>query len=48
MNEIEVFDKLTAIATPQFVLTFGEDSEQAIKIAEHININSLLMGMIYI
>lgn len=35
MNEIEVFDKLTAIATPQFALTFGDDSEQAIKIAEH-------------
>ncbi len=34
-NEIEVFDKLNAIATPQFALTFGEDSEQAIKVAEH-------------
>ena len=35
MNEIEVFDKLNAIAPPQFALTFGDDSEQAIKIAEH-------------
>lgn len=35
MDEIEVFDKLNAIATPQFALTFGDDSEQAIKIAEH-------------
>ena len=35
MDEIEVFDKLNAIATPQFALTFGETSEQAIKIAEH-------------
>ena len=35
MDEIEVFDKLNAIATPQFAMTFGDDSEQAIKIAEH-------------
>ena len=35
MDEIEVFDKLNAIATPQFALTFGETSEKAIKIAEH-------------
>lgn len=35
MDELEVFDKLNAIATPQFALTFGETSEQAIKIAEH-------------
>lgn len=35
MDEIEVFDKLNSIATPQFALTFGENSEQAIKIAEH-------------
>lgn len=35
MDEIEVFGKLNAIATPQFALTFGETSEKAIKIAEH-------------
>ena len=35
MQEVEVFDKLNAIATPQFAMTFGEDTEQAIKIAEH-------------
>lgn len=35
MDEIEVFDKLSAITTPQFALTFGDDSEQAIRIAEH-------------
>ena len=35
MQEVEVFEKLNAIATPQFAMTFGEDTEQAIKIAEH-------------
>ena len=35
MEEIEVFDKLSAIASPQFAMTFGDDSEQAIRIAEH-------------
>lgn len=35
MDELQVFDKLNSIATPQFTLTFGDDSEQAIKIAEH-------------
>ena len=35
MNEIDVFNKLSGIATPQFALTFGEDSEQAIQVAEH-------------
>ena len=35
MDEIEVFDKLNAIATPQFALIFGDDSEQAMKLAEH-------------
>ena len=33
MQEVEVFEKLNAIATPQFAMTFGEDTEQAIKIA---------------
>jgi len=36
MNEDEVFNKLNAITTsPQFALTFGDESEQAVKIAEH-------------
>ncbi len=35
MDDTEVFDKLNSIAAPQFALTFGEDSEKAIKIAEH-------------
>ena len=35
MNEIEVFEKLNAIATPQFAMTFGEDTEKAMQIAEH-------------
>ncbi len=35
MDEIGVFDKLNAIATPQFALTFGDNSEKAIKISEH-------------
>lgn len=35
MDEIEVFDMLNAIATPQFAFTFGDDSEQAMKIAKH-------------
>ena len=35
MDEIEVFEKLSSIAAPQFAMTFGENSEQAIKIAEH-------------
>ena len=34
MDEIEIFDKLSAIATPQFALTFADDSEQAMKVAE--------------
>ena len=35
MNEIDVFNKLSGIATPQFALTFGDDSEQAMQVAEH-------------
>ena len=34
MNEIEIFDRLNAISAPQFALTFGDNSEQSIKIAE--------------
>lgn len=34
MNEIEIFDRLNAIGAPQFALTFGDNSEQSIKIAE--------------
>lgn len=34
MDELQIFDKLSAIATPQFALTFGDNSEQAIKVAE--------------
>ena len=36
MNENEIFDKLSAIQTPaQFSLSYGEDSERLMKIAEH-------------
>ena len=36
MSEIDVFEKMNEIATtPQFSLIFGENSEQARKIAEH-------------
>lgn len=35
MNELDVFNKLNEIAAPQFSLIFGDDSEQAIQIAEH-------------
>lgn len=36
MNENEIFDKLSAIqAPPQFSLTYGEDSERLMKVAEH-------------
>lgn len=37
MDEIEVFDKLSAIGTPQLALAFGENSERAIMLAEHKN-----------
>lgn len=37
MNEIEVFEKLNEISTPQFSLIFGDENEQSIKIAEHKN-----------
>lgn len=35
MDEIEVYNQLSAIATPTFAVTFGDDSDQAIRIAEH-------------
>lgn len=35
MNEVEIFNKLGEISTPKFALTFGDDSEQALKLAEH-------------
>lgn len=36
MSEIDIFEKMNEIATtPQFSLIFGENSEQARKIAEH-------------
>mgnify|MGYP004593605981 CR=1 FL=1 len=35
MDKLQVFEKLNAIAAPQFAFIFGEDSEQAVKIAEH-------------
>ena len=35
MEEIEVFNQLSAIATPTFAVTFGEDSDRAIQIAQH-------------
>lgn len=34
MNESEIFDKLSAIAPPQFALTFADDSEHTIKVAK--------------
>ena len=35
MEEIEVFNQLSAIATPTCAVTFGEDSDRAIQIAQH-------------
>ena len=35
MNEVDVFDKLGSISVPQFSLTFAEDEERSIKLAEH-------------
>lgn len=36
MSEIDVFERMNEIATtPQFSLIFGENSEQARKVAEH-------------
>jgi len=35
MNELEIYNKLSEIATPQFSLTFGDESEKAMKLAEH-------------
>ena len=35
MPENDVFKMFNAIVAPQFALTFGDDSEQAIKLAEH-------------
>jgi len=35
MDEIEVFNQLSAIATPTFAVTFGDDSDRAIQIAQH-------------
>ena len=35
MGELEVFDKLSAITSPQFVMAFGNESDRAIKVAEH-------------
>ena len=35
MEELEVYDKLSAIATPQVVVAFGGENDHAIKVAEH-------------
>lgn len=35
MSELDIYNKLNEISTPQFALTFGDESEQAMKIAEH-------------
>lgn len=35
MDEIDVFDRLGSISVPQFALTFAEDEERSIKLAEH-------------
>ena len=35
MEEIDVFNQLSAIATPTFAVTFGDDSDRAIQIAQH-------------
>lgn len=35
MEELEVYDKLSAITSPQFALAFGENSERAMLLAEH-------------
>ena len=35
MDELDIYEKLSEISTPQFSLTFGDESERAIKIAEH-------------
>ena len=35
MNEVDIFNKLGEISTPQFAFTFGDESEQALKIADH-------------
>lgn len=35
MEETEIFSQLSAIAAPTFAVTFGDDSERAIRIAEH-------------
>ena len=35
MPENDVFKMFNAIVAPQFAMTFGDDSEQAIKLAEH-------------
>ena len=35
MDGKDIYDKLNAISAPQFALTFGDESEQAIKITKH-------------
>ena len=35
MSELEIYNKLNEISTPQFSLIFGDESEQAIRLAEH-------------
>lgn len=35
MNEVDIFNKPGEISTPQFAFTFGDESEQALKIADH-------------
>lgn len=34
-DEVMIFDKLSSIATPQFAMTFADDSERAVRLAEH-------------
>lgn len=35
MDDVEIIERFKAIATPQFAMTFGDDSERAIKLSEH-------------